>query len=185
MLGPLLILALLSICGGWIGIERSGGWINMDRFSGFMAPALGTKAAEGGSAGLEFRMSVAAVVVAFLGWYIAHVFYQWRPSRRAEFAASLSGPYTVLANKYYVDEFYGATVVKPLMAISTYFLGCLEALPCLPGRSCNAGNRAICAPMRPGWPRARRLCCSLLWFPGLLSWPTSEFISIWRGAEIH
>ena len=30
MLGPLVILALLSICGGWIGIER---------FSAYLAPA--------------------------------------------------------------------------------------------------------------------------------------------------
>jgi NADH-quinone oxidoreductase subunit L len=28
----------------------------------------------------------------------------------------------LLANKYYVDEFYGATVVKPLLIFSTYFL---------------------------------------------------------------
>ena len=26
MRGPLVILALLSICGGWIGIERFGGY---------------------------------------------------------------------------------------------------------------------------------------------------------------
>jgi NADH-quinone oxidoreductase subunit L len=143
MLGPLLILALLSICGGWIGIERSGGWINMDRFSGFLAPALGAKAAEGGSAGLEFRICVAAVVVAFLGWYIAHVFYQLRPSRRAEFAASLSGPYTVLANKYYIDEFYGATVVKPLLAISTYFLGWVVDKALLGGATWLLGGLAL------------------------------------------
>ncbi|HMD76306.1 MAG TPA: NADH-quinone oxidoreductase subunit L [Terracidiphilus sp.] len=143
MLGPLLILALLSICGGWIGIERSGGWINIERFSSFLAPAVGAKAAEGGSAGLEFRMSVAAVVVAFLGWYIAHVFYQWRPSRRAEFAASLSGPYTVLANKYYVDEFYRAAVVKPLLAISTYFLGWFVEKALLGGAAWLLGGLAL------------------------------------------
>jgi NADH-quinone oxidoreductase subunit L len=34
----------------------------------------------------------------------------------------MSGPYTLLANKYYVDEFYGAAVVKPLAAFSNYFL---------------------------------------------------------------
>jgi NADH-quinone oxidoreductase subunit L len=143
MLGPLLILALLSICGGWIGIERSGGWVNMERFSSFLAPVVGVRSAEAGSAGLEFRMSVAAVVVAFLGWYIAHVFYQLRPSRRAEFAASLSGPYTVLANKYYVDEFYNATVVKPLLAISTYFLGWVVDKALLGGAAWLLGGLAL------------------------------------------
>ena len=73
MLAPLVILALLSICGGWIGIERTAGstglsglpswvsWINMERFSGFLAPAVGAKAAQGGSAQLELMLSGAAV----------------------------------------------------------------------------------------------------------------------------
>ncbi|MDE3148285.1 MAG: hypothetical protein KGL37_02350, partial [Acidobacteriota bacterium] len=36
--------------------------------------------------------------------------------------AALPGGYKLLANKYYVDEFYGATVVKPLLATSRYVL---------------------------------------------------------------
>jgi NADH-quinone oxidoreductase subunit L len=125
MLGPLVILALLSICGGWIGIERSGGlagWISMDRFRGFLAPALGTRVADGGSAQLELILSGAAVAVALLGWLLAHLFYRQESTLPARSAAALPGGYKLLANKYYVDEFYGATVVKPLLAISTYFL---------------------------------------------------------------
>ncbi len=134
MLGPLGILALLSICGGWIGIERTAGstglsglsslanWINMERFSGFLAPALGTKSAEGGSAQLELILSAAAVGVALLGWLLAHLFYRQKPALPARIAAALPVGYKLLANKYYVDEFYGATVVKPLLAISTYVL---------------------------------------------------------------
>ena len=123
MLAPLVILALLSIGGGWIGIERSAGWINMERFSAFLAPVFGTKAAETGSAQLELILSIVAVVVALLGWFIADLFYRQKPARPAELAAALPGGYKLLANKYYVDEFYGATVVKPLLAISIYFLG--------------------------------------------------------------
>jgi NADH-quinone oxidoreductase subunit L len=123
MLGPLTILALLSICGGWIGIERSAGLINMERFSGLLAPALGARAAEGGSAQLELMLSAAAVGVALLGWLLAHLFYRQKPALPAQLAVTLPGSYKLLANKYYVDEFYGAAVVKPLLAISTYILG--------------------------------------------------------------
>jgi NADH-quinone oxidoreductase subunit L len=123
MLAPLVILALLSICGGWIGIDRSSGWINMERFSGFLAPVLGTKAAETGGAQLELILSIVAVVVALLGWFVADMLYRQKPARPAEVAAALPGGYKLLANKYYVDEFYGATIVNPLLAISTYFLG--------------------------------------------------------------
>jgi NADH-quinone oxidoreductase subunit L len=114
MLAPLVILALLSICGGWIGIER---------FSAFLTPATGARAMEAGSAQLELTLSVLAVAVAALGWLIAYLFYREKSALPARSAAALPGGYKLLANKYYVDEIYGATVVKPLLAISTYFLG--------------------------------------------------------------
>ena len=123
MLAPLVILALLSIGGGWIGIERSAGWINMERFSDYLAPVLGTKAADAGTAQLELILSALAVAVAALGWLIAYLFYREKSELPVRSAAALPGGYKLLANKYYVDEFYGATVVKPLLAISTYFLG--------------------------------------------------------------
>ena len=114
MLVPLAILALLSIGGGWIGIER---------FAGFLAPSVGARGAENGSAQLELILSIVAVAMALLGWFIADLLYRLKPARPAELAAALPGGYRLLANKYYVDEFYGATVVKPLLAISKYVLG--------------------------------------------------------------
>jgi len=54
MLVPLVILAALSICGGWIGIER---------FSAFLAPSTGLRAAAAGNARLELYLSIAAVAV--------------------------------------------------------------------------------------------------------------------------
>ncbi len=38
-------------------------------------------------------------------------------------AAAFPAGHNLLANKFYVDEFYSATVVKPLMLTSTYILG--------------------------------------------------------------
>jgi NADH-quinone oxidoreductase subunit L len=114
MLGPLVILALLSIAGGWIGIER---------FSAFLAPATGARTVDAGSGKLELILSGIAVAVALIGWYIADLLYRQKPERPAEIAAALPAGYKLLANKYYVDEFYKATVVKSLMVTSTYFLG--------------------------------------------------------------
>jgi NADH-quinone oxidoreductase subunit L len=112
MLGPLVILALLSIGGGWIGMER---------FSAYLAPATGARPVE--AAGhLELILSLAAVAVALLGWFIADRLYRQRPAAPAELAAALPHGYKLLANKYYVDEIYGAVVVKPLLGISKFFL---------------------------------------------------------------
>jgi NADH-quinone oxidoreductase subunit L len=113
MLGPLVILALLSISGGWVGIER---------FAAYLAPATGARATEAGG-NLELILSIVAVAVALVGCFVADLLYRQKPARPAELAAEYPESYKLLAHKYYVDEFYGATVVKPLLAISTYFLG--------------------------------------------------------------
>jgi NADH-quinone oxidoreductase subunit L len=113
MRGPLVILALLSVCGGWIGMEH---------FGVFLAPSVGALHTESGSTSLEIILSIVAVLVALEGWLIADKFYRRKPERPAQYAAALPAGYKLLANKYYVDEFYGATVVKPLLGFSKYIL---------------------------------------------------------------
>ena len=115
MLGPLVILAILSICGGWLAF---GG-----RFYTFLSPVIGARPEAVPGDHLEMILSIVAVAVAALGWFIAHFFYKQKPSRPAELAAALPAGYNLLAHKYYVDEFYGAVVVKPLLAFSTFVLG--------------------------------------------------------------
>jgi NADH-quinone oxidoreductase subunit L len=113
MLGPLVILALLSVGGGWIGINH---------FAAYLAPSVGVRATEAGGASLEILLSIAAVGVALIGWFIADRLYRHRPESPAQLAAALPTGYKLLANKYFVDEIYGMTIVKPLLAFSKYLL---------------------------------------------------------------
>jgi len=114
MLIPLAILAALSVCGGWIGI---------DRMREFLAPATGMHVAVATSPHLELWLSILAVLVAAEGWLIADKYYRRKPERPAQLVAKVPGLYNLIANKYYVDEIYGALFVKPLLAFSRYFLG--------------------------------------------------------------
>jgi len=115
MLIPLVILAILSVCGGWVGIER---------FSAYLAPAVQAhRPMPTGNSALEFILSIAAVLAALEGWLIADKYYRRKPERPAQLAAALPNGYKLLSNKYYVDEFYGAVIVKPLFAFSKYVLG--------------------------------------------------------------
>ena len=113
MRGPLVILALLSVCGGWIGIER---------FGAYLAPSVGSLATEAGSAQLELELSIVAVLVALLGWYVAHRLYHQRPETPAKLAAAFPAGYKLLLNKYFVDQIYSFAVVKPLLAFSKFIL---------------------------------------------------------------
>jgi NADH-quinone oxidoreductase subunit L len=117
MLTPLIILAALSIVGGWIGIER---------FGNFLAPVVGPvidPALESGGKSLDIGLSVVAVAVALIGLLIAHTFYFRKNDRAARLAASAPGVYTLLSHKYWIDEIYTNTIVKPLTLASRYILG--------------------------------------------------------------
>jgi NADH-quinone oxidoreductase subunit L len=117
MLTPLVILALLSVAGGWIGIER---------FGNFLAPVVGPvidPALEPGGKHLDFILSFVAVAVAALGWFIAHLFYSSKNKRAENLAAATPGVYNLLAKKYAIDELYSATIVQPILLGSRYILG--------------------------------------------------------------
>jgi len=118
MLVPLMILALLSVVGGWVGI---GG-----RFEHFLAPVFGegpsTAATEVLSHITEITLMMISVGAAALGWYLAYVLYLKRPELPQKIADTLGGLYQAVVHKYYVDEIYAELFVKPLIEGSTRIL---------------------------------------------------------------
>ncbi|HEU5350208.1 MAG TPA: NADH-quinone oxidoreductase subunit L [Terracidiphilus sp.] len=112
MLAPLVILGALSVGGGWIGIGH---------FSAYLAPSVGPLR-QGGSAGLEYGLMALTAVIVLIGWYFADRLYRQRPQAPAKLAAAHPVSYLVLSHKYFVDEIYTWTLVKPLLAFSRLFL---------------------------------------------------------------
>jgi NADH-quinone oxidoreductase subunit L len=110
---PLIILGVLSVCGGWIGIER---------FSDYLAPATGVHKLVTTAPHLEIWLSILAVLVAIEGLLIADKYYRRKPDRPAQIANAMPGVYRLVANKYYVDEIYGRIFVRPLLAVSRFLL---------------------------------------------------------------
>lgn len=114
MLGPLTILGLLSVAGGWIGI---------DKFSTFLAPSVGPLHLSSSIPHLELYLTGVAILLALEGLLIADKYYRRSPERPARLAANMPHAYKILINKYFVDEIYGFTIVKPLLAFSKFLLG--------------------------------------------------------------
>ena len=121
MLVPLIILAILSLIGGWVGVPSALGGHN--EIQHFLSPAIGApqEAAEG-SRSLELLLAAVSVAVGGIGWFFAHLLYFAKPELPAQLAAKVRGLYSLLLNKYRVDEFYGAIVVTPLLLVSRYVL---------------------------------------------------------------
>src|SRR5712672_655103 len=126
MLIPLVILALLSIIGGWVAAPAF--WGSPDYFAKFLEPVFAqggvgnAEAAEATAHALETPLAVVAVITALLGFTIAFWLYLRKPGKPEQLAKSMRGFYNTLLNKYYVDEIYAALVVKPLLWLSTNVL---------------------------------------------------------------
>jgi NADH-quinone oxidoreductase subunit L len=116
MLVPLMILALLSLVGGFVG------WGN--HFENFLSPVFGgaEPAAEAASHTLEYLLMAVSVFLAFAGWWLAYLLYYKRPELPQKIADSLGDFYQAVVHKYYIDELYAALFVKPLIDGSTRIL---------------------------------------------------------------
>jgi NADH-quinone oxidoreductase subunit L len=120
MLGPLVILAVLSVFGGFVG------WGN--HFEHFLAPVFQTssdvaqESPEAGKSTLEYLLMFVSVSMAGLGWFLAYLLYSRLPQLPARIAASLGWLYEAVVHKYYIDELYAALFVKPLVDGSTSIL---------------------------------------------------------------
>jgi NADH-quinone oxidoreductase subunit L len=106
MLGPLVVLAVLSLGGGL--------FFNVPHILEGMFPI-----AEGEEVMWLTWTSVAFGLGGILLSYYMYVVNTQVPER---IAASLGGFYTLVYNKYFVDELYDATVVNPMITGSTSVL---------------------------------------------------------------
>ena len=104
MTGPLMLLAVLSIFR-WFH-QRSA-------LVGAHVPARGRKIRLW--PGSRRRVGVIGIV-------FAYVFYVARPGMADSFAKAANGFYTLIYNKYFVDEVYDAAVVTPVVKGSRIFL---------------------------------------------------------------
>jgi NADH-quinone oxidoreductase subunit L len=126
MLAPLVILAILSVIGGWVGVPAAM-W-GHDEIGHFLEPVFTNSATAGGattaaSHGLELGLAAISVLVAAIGFYIAYIFYYKEPRTAAALAARSPALYRLVENKFYIDEIYSALIVAPLLMFTRLFLG--------------------------------------------------------------
>src|SRR4029077_5092198 len=61
------------------------------------------------------------VLAAFVGFLFAWWLYIRRPETPKRLSESFSGPYRLLAGKYFVDELYALLIVRPLVWSANFF----------------------------------------------------------------
>jgi len=106
MLAPLVILAALSLVGGYL--------FRVPEFLAGVFPAREVPE--------DFSLMAIASGFGLAGIALAYILYVARPDIPETMAAGLKGIYTLIYNKYFVDEIYDATVVKPVVGGSRVLL---------------------------------------------------------------
>lgn len=145
---PLIVLAILAVIGGWVGIPEvfmHGG----HRLESFLEPVFApsnaiAKHTEHMSHFKEYVLMGASVIGA-----LVMIIWAWgKFSKYENKGEEEKGLGKVLANKWYVDEFYDTIIVKPVMSVARYLNNVIEKTVVDGfvngvGRAVNYGSRQV------------------------------------------
>ncbi|MCD6150805.1 MAG: NADH-quinone oxidoreductase subunit L [Deltaproteobacteria bacterium] len=143
---PLMVLAFFAAVAGYLGVPHALGGSN--RIHHFLDPVMGIgpgkllhkaggtiahgahaaaeavhgagmhHAAEHGSMFAEYLLMAISVTIALLGIFLAYTMYIKKRDMPEKLANSYPFLYRLLLNKWYVDELYELTVIKPIHGFS-------------------------------------------------------------------
>jgi NADH-quinone oxidoreductase subunit L len=128
---PLVVLAGLTVIGGWIGWPGSLGGEN--RFERFLEPVLAGAISETGAVKIahhakatEYLLMLLSLSIAGAGIWLAYQFYRTKRIAPELVATKWPRLYDLLLHKYYVDELYDALIVNRVKDLGTW-LGLFDA----------------------------------------------------------
>ncbi len=107
---PLMILAVLSVVGGWIGLPHL--FAKTNHFEEWLAPVIISTsqgsashalASGGGDVAMEWTLMISSVVLVLFSIFMAYLLYKKKTEISTSLAEKLSGMKNLLLNKYYVD----------------------------------------------------------------------------------
>jgi NADH-quinone oxidoreductase subunit L len=106
---PLVFLAVLSVCAGWVALP----WLSHG-FSSFVYFD------EVHHAKPEYLLMLVSTIVAVSGIGLAYLMYYKGSISPDRMAARFKPVYTFLYNKWYFDELYNAVIIQPLLKLSSF-----------------------------------------------------------------
>lgn len=124
---PLVVLAILSVVGGYIGIPELFAH-NAHKLQAFLAPVFAQGAALAAVHEHPSHSTEWVLLAVSTGLIVAIIFfainkYKHYTSSTEQAPAGLGA---ILANKWYVDELYNAAIVQPLLALGGFFNSIIE-----------------------------------------------------------
>lgn len=116
---PLMLLAAGAVAAGWVGIPALlGGGAH---FAEFLKPAVGHPEFHGTHAE-EWAVMGLSTSLALIGLALAAFLYLRTTDLPVRIGRAFKALYTILYNKYYIDELYHYTIVNPTMWVAKNIL---------------------------------------------------------------
>jgi len=109
MTWPLIFLAVLSVVAGWVGIP----WLKYG-YASFVYHGHPHNAEP------NIILMIVSTIVAVSGIILAYLMYYKKSISAEAMGARFKPIYTLLYNKYYVDEFYDMALIKPVHATARF-----------------------------------------------------------------
>ncbi len=120
---PLMILAFFSVVAGYIGLPAWSGMSN--RLEHYLHTSFRFAAeveAAHHSHAEEIGLMLVTIAIAALAIGVAYRLYVREPEAPSRLAARFRGVYELLRGKFFVDELYEATLIRPVRRLSRSFL---------------------------------------------------------------
>jgi NADH-quinone oxidoreductase subunit L len=111
MTGPLVFLAVLSVCAGWVGIP----WLSKG-YSMVIYPFNGHPH----HAEAHISVMIISTIIASAGIYLAYLMYYKGSISPDAMAQRFKPIYKFLYNKWYFDEVYDFLIVRPVYALARF-----------------------------------------------------------------
>ncbi|OFZ19334.1 MAG: NADH-quinone oxidoreductase subunit L [Bdellovibrionales bacterium RBG_16_40_8] len=119
---PLIVLAVLSVVGGWIGIPHVIGKIlpghPENLIHEWLMPVIATINWPKISAATEWSLMGISVGAAGVSAWLAYECYIKNPDLIANIVKKIKPLHHAVANKYFVDEFYFSWIINPIIDLS-------------------------------------------------------------------
>lgn len=127
---PLMFLALGAVAAGWFGIPSILGGNN--HWAHFLEPVLGHPHIHV-SGTTEALLMGGSILAGVLGIGLAFYMYRLQPQIPGLIAERFAFVHRLLLNKYFIDEFYISTIVKPTLAFSRGVVLRIVDIACIEG----------------------------------------------------
>jgi NADH-quinone oxidoreductase subunit L len=113
---PLVVLAILSLLGGFIELPHTLG--HLELFTNFLKPVLPIIQIDERIVDKEWIVQLSATVLSLAGIYVAYLFYIRRPDLLPSVRSAFNDLYVFWFSGWGFDRFYNAVFVYPLVKIA-------------------------------------------------------------------